>query len=215
MNKKICLLFIVAILLLFGSLISVSAFSIQSLEEGSVEYNNGKSIITVSIVADNVVTNAKMKNDLNNIEKIVVKVDGKTVNIIKKGKTWNKYRYYPMAIIDRSTIVKGKIKGKDIKILTYDSKNQIIKTKKSTVKSVYAKTSKNIIKSKYPKNARLTYFQALKRAKEPNHAEVKRIIYRGYHFFNGDLFWSFKAFYKNGGAVYFAVADLTGSFEAE
>jgi hypothetical protein len=214
MNKQTYLLFIVAILIFFVCLCSVSAFSIQKMDEKSVEYNNNKSIITISIVADNVVANYKMKNDLNNIEKIIVKVNGKIVNTIKKGKGWSKYKYYPMAILDRSTIIKGKVKGKNITILTYDKKNQIIKSKKSTVKSVYAETTKNIINSKHPKNARLTYAQAHKMAVEPKDKEIKKIIYLGYYFLEGDLYWSFKAVSQKGEELYFSVYDLIGSFEA-
>ena len=210
--KKHVLLVSLILLVVLCSLSFLYAFSIQSLEKNSVEYNNGKSIITTSIVADDVVTDSKMKNDLNHIEKIVIKIDGKTVNTIKKDNI-GKYKYYPMAILDRSTVVKGKIKGKTIMIITYDKKDKIIKTKKSTIKSVYAKTTETLTKSKYPKNARLTYKQAFKIATEPNYPEVEKVTYRGYHHLYGDLFWNFKTTYNNSEWVYFSVYDLLGSLE--
>ena len=122
--------------LIFGLISSVDAFSIQNLDKNTIYYIHGKSEISVSIVSTDFVSDYKMKKDLNSINKIVVKVNGKKVNVIKKGKGWKKNSYYPLGIIDRETKVKGNIKGKKVSILTYDKKGKLIKKQTNVVKSI-------------------------------------------------------------------------------
>ncbi|MCL2157109.1 MAG: hypothetical protein FWH54_03705 [Methanobrevibacter sp.] len=132
--KKILLVMLVVVLL-FTVLNSVNAFVIQKTDSRNVYYSGGNSLITVNIVSNNVASNHKMANDLNRINKVVVKVDGKTVNKVYKGKSWNRYNYYPSSILFRKEI-KGNIKGKKVSILTFDKNNNLLKSKINTVKYV-------------------------------------------------------------------------------
>jgi hypothetical protein len=118
-----------------GMLGSVDAFVIQKTDSRNVYYSGGDSIITVNIVSNNVASVNKMVDDLNKINKVVVKVDGKVVSTVYKGKTWSRYKYYPSSILFRKEI-KGNIKGKKVSILTYDNKNKLIKSRTNKVKSV-------------------------------------------------------------------------------
>jgi len=135
-TKKKMFYLIVFCVLIFALISSVDAFSIQKLDKNTVFYIDGKSEISVSIVTTDFVTEYKMKKDLNRINKIVVKVNRKTVNVIKKGKGWQKNEYYPLGIIDRETKVKGSIKGKKVSILAYNKKNELIKKQTNVVKSI-------------------------------------------------------------------------------
>ena len=60
----------------------------------------------------------------------------KTVNVIKKGKGWQKNKYYPLGIIDRKTRVKGNIKGKIVSILAYNKNSKLIKKQTNILKSI-------------------------------------------------------------------------------
>ena len=134
-NKGIILIFLLlGLIVVFSS--PVNAFSISKLDKNTVQYINNESVISTSIVSTDLVSDHKMKKDLNRIDKIVVKVNGKTVNIIKKEKGWDKNLYYPLGIIDRETKVKGNIKGKKVSILVYNNKNKLIKKQTNIVKSI-------------------------------------------------------------------------------
>jgi len=192
MNKKYVFLFLLlGLIVVFLS--PVNAFSVQELDKNTVTYINGKSVITVSIVSSNFVSDNKMKKDLNSINKIVVKVNNKTVNTIKKGSSWSKNKFYPTAIINRKTTVKGNIKNKTVSILVYNKKNKLIKSKITKLGSIYYFNSK-LIKSKNPKNSKLTYNQA--RAIMSKNQISKGFKYRGYYYASGELFWSFELFDK-------------------
>ncbi len=190
MNKKYIyiLIILLATIAIFST--SVTAFTIQKADKNTVTYLNNKSIITTSIVSTNFISDSKMKKDLDSIDKILIKVNNKTVNTIKKDKSWNKNKYYPTAIINRKTIVNGNIKGKTVSILTYDSKNKVIKSKINKIKSVYLYNSK-LIKSKYPKGAKLTYNRAKTILLNDTKFNKNQVKYRGYYYANGWLFWSF------------------------
>ena len=199
----ILILFLISICCISSS---VNAFSIQKLDENTVTYINGKSIITVSIISDNAYSNSKMKKELNNVSKILVKIDGETVNTIKRDKGWNKSKYYPKAMVNSETIVNGKIKGKKVSILTYDKNNKLIKSKTGIVKTVnYLTTS--LIKSKNPKFARLTYKQAYEsvaKDKDPNYT----LKYLGHFYYKGTLQWNFILMNtKTGEGVDFSLSD--------
>ena len=122
--------------LIFGLMTSVDAFTIQKMDKKTVRYVVNQSMITVSIVSDDLTSEFKMQDDLNRINKIVVKVNGKTVNTIKKGKGWDEHKFYPLGIINRDICIHGNIKGKKVSILTYDNKNKLIKKQSNVVKSV-------------------------------------------------------------------------------
>ena len=99
-----------------------------------------------------------MKKELNKINTIVVKINGKTVNTIKKGNGWKKYESfnndfdYPM-IIDRTTILKKNLKDKKLGIYLYNNKNKLLKSKISTIKAKHISkvkiTKKQAIKITY------------------------------------------------------------------
>lgn len=130
-------LLLLIILTFFTIILSpANAFTIQNLDKNTVTYYNGNSYITTYIVANHVGSDYKMKQDLNQINKIVVKVNGKKVDTIKKGKNWNTSDYYPVAIIDRNIKIKGSIKGNYIGIYTYNKNNRLIKSKTQTINSI-------------------------------------------------------------------------------
>jgi disulfide oxidoreductase YuzD len=192
--------------LILGLLSSVNAFTIQDLDKNTVTYINGKSVISTSIVSDNAYSEFNMKKELNNISKIVVKVNGKIVNTIKKDKGWNRYKYYPKVIIDSKTVVNGNIKGKKVSILIYDKNNKLIKSKSNMVKSANYLTTA-IKKSKNPKFARLTYNQAYKSVKKDLLPNLS-LKYVGYFYYKGELQWNFIAIStKTGEGVDFALSD--------
>ena len=205
---------IILILFIFICLTPINAFTVHDSDKNTVSYSQGKSIISTYIVADDILSESNMKKDLNKIGKITVKLDGKTVNTIKKGKGWTNYKYYPLAIIDKKTIVKGNIKGKKISINVYDNKNKLLTSKTDKLKTIYTKTSKKLVKSKYPKNSKLTYNQALKIAKIGQKKSIETLNYRGYYYIEGDLFWSFKLSNKktNDFTIY-SVSDMYSSIE--
>lgn len=210
MNIKSLMLVLLCIFTIFTMLSSVNAFSIEKSDKDTIEYINGKSIISTVIISDDRISDSKMKNDLNRIDKIVVKVDNKEINVIKKGKGWNKYKSYPTSIIDRKTIVKGKIKGKNVTIITYTKSNKIIKKSTNKVSSFYAKNSKNLIKSKHPPYAELNYNQALKRANK-NLPKNNNAVYKGYYYIGGDLFWAFNIYKKNVVVSELSIDDQTNT----
>ena len=123
-------------MLIFGFMTSADAFTIQKLDKKTVRYFLNESEITVSIVSDDLTSEFKMQDDLNRIEKIVVKLNGKTVNTINKGTGWHEHKFYPLGIINRDLRIQGNIKGKKVSILTYDQKNHLIKKQTNIVKSV-------------------------------------------------------------------------------
>jgi len=141
---KIIKYFCIFLILVVGLsiLMPLSAFSIQKLDKDSVTYCNGNSYISTSIVSTNIGSDYKMKKDLNKIEKVIIKINGKTVRSFYKGKSWNKSEYYPMAIIDRETMVKGNIKGKKVGIFAYGKNNKLLKSQVGKIKSI--KVSKSI-----------------------------------------------------------------------
>lgn len=188
MNMKYIVFFII---LLVVFLIPVNAFDIQDLDKNTVTYINGKSVITTSIVSTNVISDSRMKKDLENIDKIVIKVNNKTVNTIKKGKNWNKNKHYPTSIINRKTIVKGNLKGKTVSILTYNSKNKLIKSKINKIKTIDLYSSK-LIKSKYPKGSKLNQNQAKTILIKKSELNGMKIKYRGYYYLYSNLLWSFQ-----------------------
>ena len=76
-KKKHLFYLIVFCVLILGLISSVDAFNIQKLDKNTVTYIHEKSVISVSIVSTDLVSDFKMKKDLNRIDKIVVKVNGK------------------------------------------------------------------------------------------------------------------------------------------
>ncbi len=136
MNKKYIYILIILLATITISSTSVSAFTIQKADKNTVYYSNGKSVITTTIMSNNYLSDYKMSNDLDKINKIIVKVDGKTVNTINKGKHWNRYKYYPLAIIDKKTVINDNVKGKKIAIYTFNDKNKLIKSKINIVNSI-------------------------------------------------------------------------------
>lgn len=110
-----------------------NAFTIQKLDKNSVTYSNGDSVITTAILSSNMVNEYKMEQDLNWINRVVIKLDGKTINKFNKGKTWkNNPNYYSAALISRK-VIKGNVMGKELTVLIYDNKNKLIKSKKTTM----------------------------------------------------------------------------------
>ena len=136
LEKKNLFYLMVFSVLIFGIMSSVDAFSIHKADKNTVRYIYNESTITVSIISTDLTSELTMNKDLNSINKIVVKVNGKTVNVIKKGKGWYQKQFYPLGIIDRETKIQGNIKGKKVSILTYDNKNKLIKKQSNVVKSV-------------------------------------------------------------------------------
>ena len=136
MNKIFLLLFTLFVVL--SLLNSANAFNIQKLDKSNVVYNtNDKcSYISVSIVSTNIGSDYKMKQDLDRVNKIVVKVEGKTIRSTKKNSGWKKH--YPVAIIERSIFFNKNIKGKKVGIYVYDKNNKLIKSKVDKVKSVWS-----------------------------------------------------------------------------
>ena len=137
--KKYLLIFCI-VLVFIGVSDTVNALKIENLDDTSVVINKNKSIITTHITPTDSPSKTKMKKELNKINKIVVKVNGKTVNTIKKGKGWKKYASFSddfpttHTIIDRTTIVKKDLKWKTLGIYLYNNKNKLIKWKISTIK---------------------------------------------------------------------------------
>jgi len=133
MKIKKYLLKLCIILVLIGISSTVNAVKIEKLDDTSVVIHNNKSIVTTHITTDDSLSKTKMKKELNKINKIVVKINGKTVNTIKKGKGWKKYPSFSVGsfpkIIDRTTVVKKNIKEKKLGIYLYNSKNFLIKSK--------------------------------------------------------------------------------------
>ncbi|MCL2157106.1 MAG: hypothetical protein FWH54_03690, partial [Methanobrevibacter sp.] len=109
MNIKKCIFILVIFTIFMGIIAPTHGFAIQKLDKNTATYYKGESKIVISIVSSNIASESKMKKDLDSISKIVVKVDGKTVNTINKGKNWSRYKYYPMSILNRKTIVKGNV----------------------------------------------------------------------------------------------------------
>lgn len=144
-------LLILLLILVFATIINnVSAFSIEKIDKyNPIMYVDGKSEIPVIIEPDVDLSFAQTKKELNSINKIVLKVNGKTVNTIKKEKSWNRYKTYPFSLIDRSTKIKGNIKGKKVGIYVYNKNNKLLKSKVFTVKPNYISkikiTKKNAI----------------------------------------------------------------------
>ena len=204
--KKHVLLVSLILLVVLCPLSSLYAFSIQNLDKNTVTYINGKSVISTSIISDNSYFEPNMKKELDNISKIVVKVYGKTVNTINKDKGWNRYKYYPKAIIDSKTVVNGNVKGKKVSILTYDKNNKLIKSKTNTVKTVNYLTT-DLIKSKNPKFARLTHKQAYQSVAKDNDYNYT-LKYVGHFYYKGTLQWNFIAIdTKTGEGVDFSLSD--------
>jgi disulfide oxidoreductase YuzD len=115
----------------------VNAFSIHKTDKNTIYYSNGKSVIT-TVIYSKIGSDSEMGKDLNRIDKIVVKVNNKTVKTIKKDKGWNKSKYYPMGIIQRKILVNGNIKGKNVTIETYKN-NKLIKSRTGTINNIPTK----------------------------------------------------------------------------
>ena len=166
MKIKKYLLILCIVLVFIGVLGTVNALKIEKLDDTSVVIHKNKSIITTHITPTDSPSKTKMKKELNKINKIVVKINGKTVNTIKKGKGWKKYVSFSdnfpttPTIIDRTTIVKKNPKWKTLGIYVYNSKNKLIKSKISTIKPTHVSKVKitkkkaikitKDIKDKYP-----------------------------------------------------------------
>ena len=141
MKIKKYLLVLCIVLVFIGVSDTANALKIEKLDDTSVVIHKNKSIITTHITPADSPSKTKMKKELNKINKIVVKINGKTVNTIKKGKGWKKYatfndEFYP-EIIDRTTIVKKDLKWKTLGIYLYTSKNKLIKWKISIIKPLH------------------------------------------------------------------------------
>ena len=154
MKIKKYILILCIILVFIGVSNTVNALKIEKLDDTSVVIHKNKSIITTHITTPYNPSKTKMKKELNTINKIVVKINGKTANTIKKGKGWEKYKsfndeFYP-EIIDRTTRIKKNLKDKKLGIYLYDSKNKLLKSKIS------------IIKSKHISKVKITKKQAIK-----------------------------------------------------
>ena len=138
---------ILIILLIVGALLTIitpsTAFSIHKSDNNTVFYCNGESVINVAIYSK-FGSDFEMKNDLDKINKIVVKINKKTVKNIQRNKGWNKY--YPTGIIERRILVKGNIKNKNIIIQTYDKNNKLIKERVDKIQ--YLKKKQTILTKK-------------------------------------------------------------------
>jgi len=140
MKIKKYLLILCLILIFIGVSNTANAINIEKLDDTSVVIYKNKAIVTTHITPEDFPTKTKMKKALNKINKIVVKINGKTVNTIKKGKGWEKYESFNIGvpeIIDRTTIIKKNLNGKKLGIYVYTNKNKLIKSKISTIKSNY------------------------------------------------------------------------------
>lgn len=189
----------------------INGFTIQKLDKNTMTYGNGKSTIIVSIASEGVISDSKMKKDLNKIEKILVKVDGKRVNIITKVKGWDRYKYYPSSIIDKTTTVKGNIEGKNVSIYTYNKKNKLIKSTTNQIKTV--SYVPRLTKSNASKLANLEAKKAYKNSKYDVYVSYNKLVY-----FRGNLYWSFDVSDKKTGIIKgggFALDDKTGKATIE
>jgi len=161
MSKYFLSLFI--LISIFGLLNSANAFSIQKLDKNNVVYNtNDKcSYMSVSIVSTNMGSDYKMKQDLNRVDKVVVKVNGKSIYSIEKDDSeWKKY--YPVAIIKKNIVYAGNIKGKNVGVYVYDKKNKVIKSR--ITKLISVRSTKQITSEK---EARAYGKQTLKELNDP------------------------------------------------
>jgi len=158
-------LFILCVfLVVIGVSSTVSALKIEELGDTSVVIHEGKSIVTTHVTPDFSQSASKQRKELNKINKIIVKINGKTVNTIKKGKGWKKYEpfnseYYP-EIIDRTTILKKNLKGKTLGVYLYNNKNKLIKWKISK------------IKPKHISKVKITKKQAIEETKRIEKADI-------------------------------------------
>jgi len=140
MKIKKYLLILCIILVFIGISNTVNAMKIEELYENSVVIYKNKSIVTTYISTPYNPSETKMKKELNKINKIEVKINGKTVNTIKKGNGWKRYQSFNdnfalPTIIDRTTFVRKNLKDKKLGIYLYNNKNKLIKSKISTIKS--------------------------------------------------------------------------------
>jgi len=101
-----------------------NAFTIQKDNTNTVSYTCGVSIIDTKIIS-NYKSFSLMKKDLNAIDKIVIKVDGKKIDTIKKKTGWKRYKNYPKSI-NIETLVRGSLKNKNITISAYSKKNKLL-----------------------------------------------------------------------------------------
>ena len=158
-NKYLLLLCI--ILVFIGVSDTVNGLKIEKLDDSPVIIYKNKSIVSIHITTDDDQSNSKMKKDLNKIEKIKVKINGKTVNTIKKDKGWDKYPSFNLSypyIIDRTTMIKKNLIGKKIGIYLYNSENKLLKSQISTIKP------KNIAKVKVTKKQAMEITNSIEEA---------------------------------------------------
>jgi len=184
MKIKKFLLVLCIILVFIGISTTVNAIKIEKLDDTSVVIHKNKSIVTTHITAEDSQSDSKMKKDLNKINKIVVKIDGKTVNTIKKGKGWKKYESFNRGspeIIDRTTIMKKNLKGKKLGIYLYNSKNNLIKSKISTIKP------KNIAKVKVTKKQAMEITNEIEQADKYPMEIANAVLKKGR--FNIPFYW--------------------------
>ena len=119
----------------------VSSFTIHKTDNDTVYYSNGKSVISTAIYSK-IGTDYEMKKDLDRIDKVVIKINNKTIKTINKGKGWSKYKYYPFGILERKILVNGNIKDKYVTIQAY-SEDKLIKSR--TDKIQYIRKSPTIL----------------------------------------------------------------------
>ena len=138
MNIKKCML-LLCILGVLTILTPIDAFTIHKTDNDMVYYSNGKSVLTIAIYSK-IGTDYEMKKDLDQIDKITIKINNKTIKTINKNKGWNRYKYYPFGILERKVIVNSNISGKYMTIQTY-SNDKLIKSRTDKIQSLQKKPS--------------------------------------------------------------------------
>ena len=63
---------------------------------------------------------------MNKINKITVKIDGKTVHNVKKGKKWDQHMKYPATLSFDFIVTKMDVANEKYNIIAYNKKNQVI-----------------------------------------------------------------------------------------
>lgn len=135
--KKIIILMVLFIAIIGFTMSSATAFSIQKLDKNTVEQSKNKARLTI-VIPSKAGSDSTRAKDLNQIKKIVIKINGKTIKTIKRPSlTWKKGNgYYPDAII-KSFKINTSVKGKKYSITTYNKNGKKLKTKSGKITSVY------------------------------------------------------------------------------